>query len=89
MMIKKILNRVELITTYEEKLPGVLSDKNLSFDIHIKSMCKKASQKISALARLSNYFKNAQKFRLLNLVIKSQLLPPVMDVAFSLLKQSF
>lgn len=66
MMIKKILNRVELITTYEEKLPGVLSDKNLSFDIHIKSMCKKASQKMNALARLNNYLNNVQKFLLVN-----------------------
>ena len=63
---KKILNRVELITTYEEKLPGVLSDKNLSFDIHIKSMCKKASQKINALVRLNNYLNNVQKFLLVN-----------------------
>lgn len=66
MMIKKIFNRVELITTYEEKLPGVLSDKNLSFDIHIKSMCKKASQKINALVRLNNYLNNVQKFLLVN-----------------------
>ena len=44
---KTILNEVERKTRNEEKLPGVLSDKNLSFDIHIKYMCRKANQKIN------------------------------------------
>ena len=70
---KKILNEVERKTSSEEKVPGVLSDKNLSFDIHIKSMCRKANQKINALARLSNYFNNAQKFLPVNSVKKTQL----------------
>ena len=35
-------------------------------------MCKKESQKISALARLSCYFTNDLKFLLVNSVIKSQ-----------------
>lgn len=33
-----IFNGVERKTSYEEKLPGVLIDKNLGFNIHIKSM---------------------------------------------------
>ena len=53
---KIVLNAVELKTSNEEKLLGVLTDKNLSFDIHIKYMCRKANQKISALARLSNFY---------------------------------
>ena len=69
---KIILNGVALKTSNEEKLLRVLIDKNLSFDIHIKSMCRKASQKISVLARLSNQLTNTQKFSLVNSVIKSQ-----------------
>ena len=57
-----ILNGAEIKTSNEEKLPGVPIDKDLSFDVQIKSICKKASQKASALVRLSNYLTNAQKF---------------------------
>ena len=69
---KIILNGVELKTSDDEKLLGVHIDKNLSFYIHIKSMSRKASQKICVLARLSNYLNNDPKFLLVNSVIKSQ-----------------
>ena len=36
-----------------EKLLGVLLDKNLDFEEHLSVLCKKASQKVSALARLA------------------------------------
>ena len=39
----------------EEKLLGVKFDSNLSFENHVTSLCKKASQKLHALARLSHY----------------------------------
>ena len=39
----------------EEKLLGVKFDCNLSFESHITSLCKKASQKLHALARISGY----------------------------------
>ena len=39
----------------EEKLLGVKFDCNLSFESHITSLCKKASQKLHALARISHY----------------------------------
>ena len=37
----------------EEKLLGVKFDSNLSFENHVTSLCKKASQKLHALARVS------------------------------------
>ena len=40
-----ILNGVEIKTSNEEKLPGVPIDKDLSFDVHIKSICKKRQAK--------------------------------------------
>ena len=36
----------------EEKLLGVKFDSNLSFENHITSLCKKASQESHALARI-------------------------------------
>ena len=35
----------------EEKLLGVKIDSKLSFENHVSSLCKKASQKLHALAR--------------------------------------
>ena len=37
------------------KLLGVTIDNKLNFDEHVTKLCKKASQKIHALARISNY----------------------------------
>lgn len=61
-----ILNGVVLKTNNEGNLVGVLIDRNLSFNIHPKSVCRKARQRISVLARLSSYLTNTQKFLLLN-----------------------
>ena len=45
----------------EEKLLGVRFDSNLSFENHVTSLCKKASQKLHALERILHYMdlKNA------------------------------
>ena len=37
------------------KLLGVIIDNNLKFNEHVSNLCKKASQKLHALARISNY----------------------------------
>ena len=39
----------------EEKLLGVKFDSNLSFENHVTSLCKKASQKLHPLARISHF----------------------------------
>ena len=39
----------------EEKLLRVKFDSNLSFESRVRSLCKKASQKLHALARISRY----------------------------------
>ena len=46
---KKNLNGTETASTKKENPLGVLIDKKLSFDVHIKSLCKKAVQNFSAL----------------------------------------
>ena len=38
----------------KEKIPGVIIDNRLTFSSHIRELCKKASEKISALSRISN-----------------------------------
>ena len=39
----------------EQKLLGIKFDSSLSFEGHITNLCKKASQKLDALARIVNY----------------------------------
>ena len=36
------------------KLLGILIDRDLSFNDHVKMICKKASQKLAAISRLAN-----------------------------------
>ena len=45
----------------EEKLLGVKIDKKLSFENHVSSLCKKASQKLHALARVINFVDVAKR----------------------------
>ena len=66
------LNGTKLASSSYEKLLGILIDRDLSFDKHIKSLCRKAGQKLNALARVSNYLTHNQNRLLLNSIIKSQ-----------------
>ena len=56
----------------EEKLLGVKFDSNLSFEGHITSLCKKASQKLHALARISHYMDLNKRRNLMKAFITSQ-----------------
>ena len=38
-----------------EKLLGITIDHKLKFNEHVNNLCKKANQKLHALARISNY----------------------------------
>ena len=67
-----LLNNSKNTTSNEEKLLGIFLDSKLNFESHIFSLCRKAGQKINALARLKNYLKSDQRDLLLNSVIKSQ-----------------
>ena len=56
----------------EEKLLGLIIDTNLNFKSHVSILCKRASQKLHALARVSP-FMGSDKLRLLmNSFIKAQ-----------------
>ena len=69
---KIILNNNEIVSSNEEKLLGILLDSKLNFDSHITSLCKKAGQKLSALARINHYLTQDQKLLLLSSVVKSE-----------------
>ena len=56
----------------EEKLVGVKIDGKLSFEKHVSSLCKKASQKLHALARVKNFMDLAKRKSLMKAFITSQ-----------------
>ena len=46
----------------EQVLLGITIDSNLTFENHINNICKKASQKLNALARVAPYMNTQQIF---------------------------
>ena len=56
----------------EEKLLGVKTDAKLSFENHVSFLCKKASQKLHALARVVNFLNLAKRKSLKKAFITSQ-----------------
>ena len=55
-----------------EKLLGIKIDNKLSFEPHVDSLCKKASQKLNALSRIVSSTTFAQRKIILNSFIISQ-----------------
>ena len=59
-------------TSKSEKLLGINIDHFLTFNEHVSKLCKKASQKLHAIARISSYL-NKDKLRLImNAFLSSQ-----------------
>ena len=56
----------------EQKILGVIIDNKLNFKSHISELCKKASQKVAALSRLSSYLHNSEKKLIFNSIVKPQ-----------------
>ena len=54
----QISSQQKLINSKEVEILGIKIDRKLSFHQHIKSISKKAGQKLSALLRFSLYLKN-------------------------------
>ena len=70
----EVLNFNNLIikSSKEVEILGIKIDKNLNFNNHIKSICRKAGQKLSALLRISSNLNMKQKKILYKSMIKSQ-----------------
>ena len=70
----------------EEKLLGLTLDRRLNFKNHVRSLCKKASQKLHALARVSKYMEKS-KLELtmtsfvMSHLLSTQLLSTCLDVS--------
>ena len=56
----------------QEKLLGMMLDKDLSFEPHLNKLCKKVNQKISALARIAGILPFQKRRILLKTFIESQ-----------------
>ena len=55
-----------------EKLLGIIIDSDLNFNDHVTELCKKASQKLHALARISNYMNLQQRRTIMKAFINAQ-----------------
>ena len=56
-----------------EKLLGIHIDNLMTFESHVRSLCKKASQKLNVFPRIAYSVKFEQRKLLLNAFITSQL----------------
>ena len=57
---------------HHKKLLGITIDRELSFDMHVSTICKAARKKLSALGRVSNYMSLSQRRVLFKTFIQSQ-----------------
>ena len=56
----------------EQKILELIVDNKWNFKSHTNKLCKKDTQKIRALCRLSSYLNNSEKKIIFNLIMKSQ-----------------
>ena len=68
----QISRQQKMIYSKEVEILGIKIDRKLSFHQHIKSISKKAGQKLSTLLRNSPYLKNDKKKVIHNTTIKPQ-----------------
>ena len=61
----------KLSSTCRERFFRIKIDNKLTLEQHIEGLCKKASQKVSALARVSALMRSEQRKRIVNLFITS------------------
>ena len=61
-----------ILNSMDEKILGVYFDNKLNFNTHLTKLCKKASQKLHALARVSNVMSINQRKMIMNAFIRSQ-----------------
>ena len=71
-VIQANINNDLISNSKSEKLLGVTVDSKLKFDEHVNKLCDKASQKLSALARVSPFMSKKQKRKIMKAFITSQ-----------------
>ena len=70
--VSAYINEFEIESSKKEKLLGISIDTTLSFEHHITSLCKKASQKLHALARIAHYMDFEKRRSLMKAFVISQ-----------------
>ena len=65
-------NNLTIKSSQEVELLGIKIDNNLKFNNHIKSICRKAGQKLSVLLKISSNLSIKQTELLYKSMIKSQ-----------------
>ena len=80
------IDNIEIENSESEKLLGIQVDCNLNFNSHLNTLCKKASSKIHALARISPYLDLYKRKLLMNSFFQRTIwiLPISLDVLQSL-----
>ena len=66
------IGSVRIKESTEEKLLGVILDKTLCFKQQVRSICKKAGQKLHALSRISHFLDTEKLKRIMKAFILSQ-----------------
>ena len=66
------INGFQITKSTEEKLLGIKFGSKLSFENHVSSLCKKASQKLHALTRIVNYMNLYKREALMKAFVISQ-----------------
>ena len=69
---KMKIDHIEIENSESEKLLGIQVDCNLNFNSHLNTLCKKASSKIRALARISPYLDLYKRKLLMNSFFNAQ-----------------
>ena len=73
----------KLSSTCSEKFFGIKIDNKLTLEEYVEGLCKKASQKVSAVARISSLMRFEQRKPIVNLfkIYSFLLLPIGLDVS--------
>ena len=66
------INGYEIFNDDHVRLLGITIDNKLKFNKHVSNLCKKASQKLHALCRISQYMSTGQKRIIMRAFIHSQ-----------------
>ena len=67
------IGELDVKNSMEEKLLGLKIDSKLSFENHVSTLCKKASQKLHALRRVVSFMDPTKRKRLMKAFITTQL----------------
>ena len=66
------IDDTDITSSSSEKLLGVLIDNKLTFNEHVSKLCKRASNKLHALARISKYMTKGKLRTIMNTFFSSQ-----------------